>query len=73
MACECISGCPFYNGKMQNKPAMASIYKKQYCEDDFMSCARYLIFAKLGKQAVPYDLFPTMVDRALKILSETIP
>jgi len=70
MACECISACPFFNDRMANMPAMASIYKKRYCEGNFEECARYIVFKALGKAAVPSDLFPNQKERALRLIKE---
>ena len=68
--CECIPGCPFFNDKMDNMPALASMYKKNYCQKDFEKCARYIVFKKLGKPAVPLNLFPNMYDRAMEIVNK---
>ena len=42
--------------------------KKQYCQGDKSTCARYLVCTKNGPEAVPGDLFPNMLDRAKAIL-----
>ncbi|MCF7886154.1 MAG: hypothetical protein K9M80_06645 [Candidatus Marinimicrobia bacterium] len=67
--CECLEGCPFFNDKMANMPGTAEMYKKKYCKGDFDNCARHMIFEKLGKPAVPGDLFPNNQDRAKRIIS----
>ncbi|RPH37926.1 MAG: hypothetical protein EHM86_01500 [Desulfobulbaceae bacterium] len=67
--CECLAGCPFYNDKMKQTDGMGAIFKKNYCQGDNSKCARFMVFKKLGKPAVPADLFPNMVDRANKILA----
>ena len=67
--CECLGGCLFYNDKMKNKDSLAAIYKKKYCEGDNKQCARYTVFKKCGKAAVPSDLFPNMMDKAKKIIA----
>ena len=56
--CECLPKCPFFNDKMADMPAMASMYKKRYCEEDNSECGRYMIFSTLGKEHVPADLYP---------------
>lgn len=66
--CECIGGCPFFNDKMANMPRSANLFKQNYCKDDFTSCARYTVFKRLGKPAVPQDLFPNMKERAAQII-----
>jgi hypothetical protein len=53
---------------MANKPATAEIYKKQFCRGEFSQCARYTVFKKLGRDAVPSDLFPNMIERALEVI-----
>ena len=69
--CECLERCPFFNDKMVNRPATAEMFKKAFCLGDNTSCARYMIFVSLGPEAVPLDLFPNQVDRALGILKKT--
>jgi len=66
--CECLSGCPFFNDKMANMPAMKEMFKRNYCMSDYTNCARYMIFKDLGKQAVPSNLFPNQKEKALEIL-----
>lgn len=67
--CECLEGCPFFNDRMASMPALADMMKNKYCLGDFSICARHIIFEKLGKEAVPADLHPNMMDRANQILS----
>lgn len=66
--CELIEGCIFFNDKMQNMPATANILKSKYCQGDFLSCARYMVFKVLGRPKVPPDLFPQQADRAEQII-----
>ena len=67
--CECLAGCPFFNDKMPDNSGLGAIYKKKYCRNDNSQCARYTIFKKLGKAAVPVNLYPNMQERANQILS----
>ena len=67
--CECLPTCPFFNDKMADKPAMADLLKSKYCRGDSSQCARHMVFEKLGKEAVPPDLFPSQHDRAQTILT----
>ena len=67
--CECIQKCPFFNDRMKDTTATASIYKRRYCHGDAGLCARYLIFKNKGRQAVPADLYPNQNERAEAILS----
>lgn len=69
--CECLPGCPFFNDKMKDQPAMTQIYKKRYClSDEKNNCARYVVRAALGKEKVPFDLYPNQIDRANLLISQ---
>lgn len=68
--CQCISGCPFFNNKMSNMPAMANILKKRYCQGDFNECARFTVFTALGKGKVPIDLYPNQMDVAITFINK---
>ena len=67
--CECLPGCPFFNGRMKDMKGMATIYKRRYCQGDNSECARYIVFSTLGKEHVPADLYPNMRDRAEQIIT----
>lgn len=62
--CELIAACLFFNDKMKDYEGLSAIIKKNYCLGDNSKCARYIVFKKLGRPAVPPDLYPSMVDRA---------
>ena len=68
--CELLPTCLFFNDKMQNMPAVAGLYKQRYCQGDKTLCARYTVFSRLGRPAVPTDLFPNEADRARDILAK---
>ena len=68
--CICLPKCPFFNDKMANRPATATLLKQKYCQGQYNDCARYMIFSRLGREYVPGDLFPNQQDRAEKILAE---
>jgi len=42
--------------------------KKKYCKTDNSTCARWMVANKLGKPAVPKDLFPNQADRAAALI-----
>jgi hypothetical protein len=67
--CECLGGCIFFNDRMANMPALADVMKKKYCKGDFANCARFMVFKKFGKTAVPLDLFPNQADRAKALMA----
>ena len=69
MKCERIEKCVFFNGLMANMPSESDKIKKRYCADDSITCARALVADKLGVDAVPDDLFPDDMLRALSILN----
>ncbi len=67
--CPCLAGCPFFNDRMADMPVMANSMKRRFCEGEFTTCARFMIFSKLGKEKVPADLFPNDVEKAGQILA----
>jgi len=67
--CECLKGCPFFNDKMPDNDGLGAIIKKKYCLGDNTGCARYMVFKKLGKPAVPANLYPNMADQAKGIIA----
>jgi hypothetical protein len=69
--CECLAGCLFFNDKMPDDSGMGAIFKRKYCQGNNSDCARYMVFKKLGKSAVPNNLYPNMHDRAEKIIAGT--
>lgn len=68
--CECLPKCPFFNDRMADKPATASLIKKQYCLGDNTDCARHQVKVAAGTDAVPADLYPVQVDRVKGILEK---
>jgi len=68
--CECLAGCIFFNEKMKDMPATAEILKTKFCRGNNTLCARFIIFKELGREKVPFDLFPNQNDRAQEILKK---
>ncbi|WAM31545.1 hypothetical protein [Caldicellulosiruptor naganoensis] len=71
--CPNLTGCPFFNDRMANMPAIAQLYKRRYClgqGEGKESCARWIVAQKLGKEYVPPDLFPNQLERAQQILQQ---
>jgi len=68
--CELLKGCLFFNDKMSIESGMGAIYKKNYCQSDNSKCARYMVAQQLGREKVPTNLYPNMIDRAKKIIAE---
>jgi hypothetical protein len=67
--CELLAGCLFFNDKMKDTEGLGAIYKRNYCLGENSKCARYMVFKKLGKPAVPINLYPNMMDQANRIIS----
>jgi hypothetical protein len=67
--CELLTGCLFFNDQMVKVPAIADMMKDAYCRGDNSKCARYMVFQKFGRAAVPPDLPPNDVGRAVNIIS----
>jgi len=66
--CECLEKCPFFNDKMEKMPSLAHLLKRQYCQGDNSSCARYMVFKAKGRDAVPSTLYPNDKKQAEKLL-----
>jgi hypothetical protein len=66
--CEFQESCFFFNDHMQGMPDQAELFKQLYCHGGNDICARYMIFKKLGREAVPNNLFPNEITRANIIL-----
>ncbi|MCD4829102.1 MAG: hypothetical protein K8R90_06705 [Candidatus Cloacimonetes bacterium] len=66
--CSLVTGCPFFNDRMKGLEAVKNMLKKKYCHGDFDNCARYMVFKKLGRSAVPADLAPNQQARAKQLL-----
>ena len=66
--CEFVDGCPFFNDTMAEQRALADLYKQTLCRQDPTGCARYIVRTRLGKEAVPPDLYPNDLERADNLL-----
>lgn len=67
--CEFLKGRPFFND-MSVESGLGAMYKKKSCQSDNTKCARYMVVQALGREKVPINLYPNMVDRANQIISE---
>ena len=70
MNCENLKGCPFYNDRMPIDSALGRMHKRKYCEGDKTLCARYKVASSIGKENVPIDLFPIMMEEANQIIEK---
>lgn len=67
--CECIEGCHFFSDHMTDKQPIASLVQNRLCRNEWSDCARHRVFTELGREAVPRDLYPIDMERAVKIIS----
>ena len=68
--CEFLKECLFFNNKMPIDSALGALFKKNYCQGDSTSCARYKVGKKLGREKVPADLYPIMLERVNEIIAK---
>lgn len=70
-SCECLPKCPFFNDEMARMPVTSQLMKARYCDGpsaDNTLCARHRVFASLGREHVPGDLYPSELERAVGML-----
>ena len=69
MRCPCFDGCPFVN---ERKKTAIKFYDDHvmnfYCKNNYTLCARYSVFIKFGRPAVPSNLLPEQKERAQQII-----
>jgi len=65
--CDLLADCPFFNDKMIDR-GQTELFKQQYCNDDYVNCARYMIANKLGRKAMPEELYPNMQYIAREVI-----
>jgi len=67
--CPSLPKCPFFNDRMANKPALAAMMKKSYCQGDNSQCARWLVSKAKGGPAVPADLYPNQIENVAALIA----
>jgi hypothetical protein len=67
--CEKLEGCPFFNGRLAQMPALSDMVRKHYCHGDYVACARYIVSRAKGRDAVPADLFPNQKEKVPALLA----
>jgi hypothetical protein len=67
--CELLKTCLFFSDRMSNMPKTTHMVKSKYCKGCNSDCARHMVFAALGKDYVPPDLFPGQIEKAREIIS----
>jgi len=53
---------------MQKMPSVSLYLKKQFCQGDNSTCARWMVYSALGEGIVPDDLFPNEPKRAYEMI-----
>lgn len=67
--CPSLPKCPFFHDKMAERPAMAAMMKRNYCQGDNSECARWMVFQKTGPGTVPADLYPNQVEKVRSLFN----
>jgi hypothetical protein len=67
--CSLLKGCLFFNDKMPDTSGLGSMFKGRYCLGDNSKCARHMIVKSLGREKVPTNLYPNMLDQAQAIMA----
>jgi hypothetical protein len=68
MDCRFLEKCPFFLGTLKNMPETAEMWRKRYCHDKWVDCARYKVRNALGPGTVPDSLLPDMQDKVHTLL-----
>ncbi len=68
--CELLAGCLFFNDKMPDDKGVGALFKQGYCRGDNSKCARYVVAKRLGREKVPANLYPNMLERARHIIEQ---
>ncbi|MCK5708073.1 MAG: hypothetical protein KAI43_10510 [Candidatus Aureabacteria bacterium] len=70
---EILKSCPykedtFLQDQLVKMPAFIKSIKKDYCEGNFIECARYMVLKALGEENIPANLFPNDQKGAKEII-----
>ena len=68
--CKLLEKCLFFNDKMPGDSAVGELYKTKFCKGDCSNCARFVVAIKLGREKVPTNLYPNMLDRANQLIAQ---
>jgi hypothetical protein len=67
--CEYKSAC-FFNNLMQSKPLTLEYLEDEFCDCNYLRCARFMIYNSYGVNKVPRYLLPEDTMEACKLLDE---
>lgn len=68
--CELIEKCPFFNGKLADKPVEVDALKDKYCKTNNLNCARYMVANSIGREKMPPDLYPHEKETAYMVIAQ---
>jgi len=68
--CELMETCPFFQGKLAEKPVEIEELKEKYCRSNNLNCARYMIVQAAGRDKIPEDLYPDEKIVAYQVIAE---
>lgn len=68
--CEFLDDCPFFNDQLGDKTDKFEVMKEQYCKNNNLNCARYMVAHAVGKENMPEDLYPHEKMRAYAVIAE---
>ena len=67
--CQHLELCQhFFNSKLSKMPSLATMIKQQFCHDDNIHCARFIVLERLGADDTPADLYPNDIDRGKSLV-----
>ncbi len=66
--CELLATCPFFHDMIPNQPIVTEGMKALYCQGENSECARYQIAKAIGREHVPFNLFPNETEQAKWII-----
>lgn len=66
--CEISSGCVFFLNKTPDNLDYEDLINN-YCINNNLHCARYMVFQVLGLDKVPPDLYPQDKTRAYEVIA----
>jgi hypothetical protein len=56
--CELHTSCFFFNEQVSNMPQFLGPLRDNYCDGNFVNCARFKISQALGRDKVPTFMYP---------------
>jgi hypothetical protein len=62
--CDLVQGCHFTTDFSNKMPSQLAVIKREYCNQNFQECARYITALRLDSENVPHDLHPSDIEQA---------